>query len=140
VSIATDTRCVDSLEGSCTFVGTTHGRVVLLRQRADRSDLLPAEVVRSGTQGTAVRSLQSGRGALGSLGRAGLLGFLEEAEGKQRLVMLDGAKGGLPLGRLLLPQADAAAAFCAGGGYLHLLLRGPSPEILRVPLPRDLAR
>mmetsp|Transcript_45571 Transcript_45571/g.132061 ORF Transcript_45571/g.132061 Transcript_45571/m.132061 type:complete len:934 (-) Transcript_45571:225-3026(-) len=140
VTMTTDTSCADSSQEGCAFVGTNHGRLVRLRRRTDSSELLPTEVVHGRSNERAAGSRQSDRGALGPLGSGGRLGLLEENGGKQSLLILDAEKGGTSVGRLTLPPSSPAVAFCAGGGYLYTLLRGPSPAISWVPLPRELVR
>lgn len=136
VSLATDTSCNITGEAKCAYVGTTYGRIVQLRGKDGSSELLPTSVVRNRASGKLPGLQSPGRIPLSTLGHQGRLGLLQEADDRQSILILNGQMGGSALGRLAVPQ-PSVTAMCAGGGYLHFLLRGTSPAMLRVPLPRE---
>lgn len=114
----------------CSIVGTSHSRIVELRSRSNGVDLVPANALVE-TSSVAPLSRVSQVRAFNSR----YLGLFQP--NRQSIQILDMNDGGTPSGRLLLPSSPVRA-FCAGGGFMYLLLNGSDPEIWRIPLPRDL--
>lgn len=109
------------------LVATSLGRVVLLRPHAQRPELVPAEVVEEGdpVEPGAVRRI--GGSLVGVLQQSGVT-----------IQVLDLGQGGKAIGKIKIPQSQAAAAFCIGGGSVFLMGRGPSPDVWRMPLPQEI--
>lgn len=109
----------------CTLLGTTHNRVVEVREHQLRGEMIPSEVLSGGTG-----NARAGLGHVRPLD-ADRLGLLQ-ADGRA-VQVLDSS--GTQTALLELPEEIPAAGFCAGGGYLYFLGTGPSPALWRTPLP-----
>merc|ERR1719253_331992 len=97
----------------CTYVQTTTGRVVKLRQSVVDEEFVPAQALWSATE-----TLEPSSGTIRTFnGR--YMGVLQRK--KQSIQILDSQRGGVPAGQLFLPPSIPVASWSAGGGYLYLL-------------------
>jgi len=138
VAFSLNTSCWSgsgAVPGHCTgaFVGTSRGRVVQLQTHSTRAELVPSGSLDEEDGEQATNSLRPG--AVRALGGR-FLGILEDKG--QKIQVLDVAEAGRKAGKIKLPEAQPAVAFCAGGGHIYFLHAGPSPQLLRVPLPQEL--
>lgn len=117
----------------CILIGTNSGHVVQLRQPPKGGQLVPMDTVREPKTGAFV---PSGAGNIRALNNR-FLAILDH-QGTMMHVF-DIKNGGVPAGRVKMPQSRSAVAFCAGGGHLYMLGEGPEPEMWRVAMPDALA-
>merc|ERR1712196_452763 len=117
--------CSDAAK-QCTYVQTTQGRVVQLRQRVGGEDLVPSHALWG-----AAETLEPSSGTVRSF-NSRYIGVLQRK--KQSIQLLDNSQGGLAVGQLLLPPSIRVASWSAGGGYLYLLSAGRKPQVWRLPL------
>lgn len=123
-----------ALDRGCILIGTNNGRVVQLRQRQKGGKLVPMETLHQPE--TVDAFVASGAGNIRVL-NSRYLAILDQKG--TMMHVFDIKNGGMPAGKVKMPQSRSAAAFCSGGGHLYMLSEGPKPEMWRVALPDALA-
>lgn len=129
--------------GGCSSVWTTHGRIARLRRRASGvPELVPSSIYELADDEKQPKT--SGGGTSTKDGRvvrafnSRFLGVLHPD--LQSIHVFDAGTDGesrsaAKRGSVWLPMQDPVESFCAGGGFLYLLGKGPGPAVWRVPLP-----
>jgi len=132
VAVASEPDCGECTSLSdrwrrCTVLGTTHNRVVQVREQPVLGDLIPSEVL---LQGTGVSQVVSGRVRPLQPERLGVL--LPDGHA---ISVLD--SGGGQIATLEFSEDVSMAGFCTGGGFLYMMRTGPSPSMWRAPIPPE---
>lgn len=135
LSISVNPECKGEVGAEfCTVLGTTHGRVVQLGRHSSMKELIPTEVLYEESRSAGARPASTS-GIVRAFNRR-YLGVLQQEQGS--IHVLDLSKGGLLAAKMPLPLRKPVASFCAGGGNVYMLTRGPKPELWRIPVPHDL--
>lgn len=135
-SISVDRHCTPTDDSGlfCSpLLGTSSLRVVQLQKsrQAHSTALVPSEVVLE--SGVVEKSTTSNIIRVFNSRYAGILD-----ESRHSVILLDRSRGGIQVGRLILPSSQRIASFCAGGGHIYLLTGGSHPQLTRMKLPAAL--
>jgi len=124
-----DQHC--AAEPSCTKVGTSEGRTVLLQRSESGHELVASDVLEAASDSRRRPGRPDAMRALN--GR-----YLGTLWAGQRSIEIQDLEGSGKSGKLHLPMAEPMSTFCVGGGSAFLVGQGRSPKMWRVPLPPSL--